>query len=361
MKIMRPKYDFFLNENDVIVEAVVTSPTGLHPTKHKDNPTTEKDQFNEAMIFFRKLAETMSVLSSPDFNHKMHLFREIHSLIKKDKPVQIMQNAIPSAVSIIPSPTFGGDSVSHEDDPSTYSAVQVQSDLPHPWAAHLSTAPKARGRPRKNAGYFSSYYKQQKRLRVEQEEMGIGDNKLLEEEAELLGTEEKLINSDVDNEESLLPDTLPTPTSPGPVFVPHEATSQQWVQIVHDGSGNWVLVAKGFTQENHVLVYHSTAGSNWRSKHILSCMSSLLKTPEKKMTYVVKACQRQGNGFDCSVFAIAFATSLANGQDPALLLYHPHVLSKKDLQRSGCFRIGVLPLPENRLDVTIEEMENDRV
>lgn len=96
-----------------------------------------------------------------------------------------------------------------------------------------------------------------------------------------------------------------------------QATGRQWMQIVHDASQQWVLVANGFFQENHVLVYDSMAGSNWRSKHILSCMSSLLKTPEKEITYIVKACQRQGNGFDCGVFAIAFATSLANGQDPS--------------------------------------------
>ena len=50
-------------------------------------------------------------------------------------------------------------------------------------------------------------------------------------------------------------------------------------------------------------------------------MSSLLKTPEKEMTYLVKTCQQQGNGFDCGVFAIAFATSLANGEDPSRILY----------------------------------------
>lgn len=44
------------------------------------------------------------------------------------------------------------------------------------------------------------------------------------------------------------------------------------------------------------------------------------------MTYIGKACHRQGNGFNCGVFAIAFATSLANGQDPSTLLYSPYLL-----------------------------------
>ena len=86
---------------------------------------------------------------------------------------------------------------------------------------------------------------------------------------------------------------------------------------------NWVLVAKGFSQPEHVLVYGSMPRTPWDNAHVLSCMSSLLKTPEKEMTYLVKTCQRQGNGFDCGVFAIAFATSLANGEDPATILYDP--------------------------------------
>ncbi len=44
------------------------------------------------------------------------------------------------------------------------------------------------------------------------------------------------------------------------------------------------------------------------------------------MTYLVKTCQRLGNGFDCGVFAIAFATNLANGEDPATRLYDPKKL-----------------------------------
>lgn len=120
-----------------------------------------------------------------------------------------------------------------------------------------------------------------------------------------------------------------------------QATGRRWMQIVHDASQHWVLVANGFFQQNPVLVYDSMAGSHWSSKHILSCMSSLLKTPEKEMTYIVKACQRQGNGFDCGVFAIAFATSLANGQDPSTLLYIPDLL-RNHLKESRARKESVL-------------------
>ncbi|XP_045031019.1 uncharacterized protein LOC123473768 [Daphnia magna] len=101
------------------------------------------------------------------------------------------------------------------------------------------------------------------------------------------------------------------------------AQGEQWMQILYDGSDHWVLVSKGFTQPEHVLVYHSCPGKPWRKEHILSCMSSLFQTSNEKMTYIIKGCQRQSNGYDCGVFAIAFATSLAIGEDPATRLYDP--------------------------------------
>jgi hypothetical protein len=95
-----------------------------------------------------------------------------------------------------------------------------------------------------------------------------------------------------------------------------KATGQQWMQIVHDGTNHWMLVAKGFALPQHVLLYDSSPGVHVK-KHVLGCMKSLLQPPSAKMTYVVRGCQRQSNGFDCGVFSIAFATSLANGEDPS--------------------------------------------
>ncbi|KZS20646.1 Uncharacterized protein APZ42_012571 [Daphnia magna] len=100
------------------------------------------------------------------------------------------------------------------------------------------------------------------------------------------------------------------------------ATGQQWLQIVHDGANHWLLIAKSFSLPEHVLVYDSSPVVNVR-QHVLSCMASLLQTPKPTMTYVVRGCQKQGNIFHCGVFAIAFATSLANGQDPTEILYDP--------------------------------------
>jgi len=120
-----------------------------------------------------------------------------------------------------------------------------------------------------------------------------------------------------------------------------QAEGDKWMQIVHNGSNHWLLVAKGFSQPDHVLIYDSMPGISWNNEHVLSCMSSLLKSPEKEMTYVVKNCQRQNNGYDCGVFAIAYATSLANGEDPATRLYDPKKLRNHLVE---CMKAGKLSL-----------------
>jgi hypothetical protein len=141
-----------------------------------------------------------------------------------------------------------------------------------------------------------------------------------------------------------------------------KAQGDKWLQIVHDGSNHWVLVAKGFSQPEHVLVYDSMPRTPWDNAHVLSCMSSLLKTPKKEMSYLVKNCQRQSNGFDCGVFAIAFATSLANGEDPATRLYDPKQLRT---HLSECMTTGEMTLfpsyvsRRTRCRETVEKVEVD--
>lgn len=97
-----------------------------------------------------------------------------------------------------------------------------------------------------------------------------------------------------------------------------KATGDIWTQIVHE-KNHWVVVAK--IGDGPVLIYDSLASSTWNLPHTLSCVSSLLRTPSKQLNYVVKSCQQQQNNFDCGVFAIAFVTSLAHGQDPNTILY----------------------------------------
>ena len=59
------------------------------------------------------------------------------------------------------------------------------------------------------------------------------------------------------------------------------------------------------------------------SDHVIANICSIVETPNSTIEYLVKSCQRQGNGYDCGAFAIAFAVSLAFGENPSQLVYDP--------------------------------------
>lgn len=71
----------------------MSSPTGIHKKKKARLPRTERDQYNLTTNLFRKLAETISSMTIPDFQEKMRLFHDIHALIKADKPIQLVQSS----------------------------------------------------------------------------------------------------------------------------------------------------------------------------------------------------------------------------------------------------------------------------
>lgn len=128
-----------------------------------------------------------------------------------------------------------------------------------------------------------------------------------------------------------------------------QAQGDKWMQIVHDGNDHWVLIAKGFSQPEHVLVYDSLPGSPHRySNHILIYISSLLESANKEMTYIVKTCQRQSNGYDCGVFAIAFAASLANGEDLTTRLYDPKNLRSHLIECFSSEKLSQFPSTPSR-------------
>ena len=118
------------------------------------------------------------------------------------------------------------------------------------------------------------------------------------------------------------------------------AAAGKWLQILHSGTDHWLLAASGF-EADHVVIYDSLNFQNATRQHVLCCISSLVKTKEKQMRYIVKSCQRQENGYDCGVFAIAFATSVAFGQDPSTIVYDTKLLRKHLV---NCLKKGIIDL-----------------
>ncbi|XP_046666819.1 uncharacterized protein LOC124358560 [Homalodisca vitripennis] len=121
------------------------------------------------------------------------------------------------------------------------------------------------------------------------------------------------------------------------------AVATPHIQILFSGKidassiGHWIVV---FHDGSNLYVYDSL-----NSAHLTADQTKLLSLlfPDLSIVPAFIPVQRQENGFDCGVFAIANATSLALGRDPAKLRYdipsmRPHLA---EMLRTG--RLDMFP------------------
>ena len=93
----------------------------------------------------------------------------------------------------------------------------------------------------------------------------------------------------------------------------------EFIQILHDGKDHWVTVYKSPT-EDYVRIY-DTLDHRQDTKHVICCISSLLRTDAATFSYKYKRVQVQDTGTNCGVFAAAIAVSLAFGENPSDVKY----------------------------------------
>ena len=90
---------------------------------------------------------------------------------------------------------------------------------------------------------------------------------------------------------------------------------EYFIQILHDVYGHWFTVSTiGAQASNEVLIYDSMLHS--LSGHGRKQVAAVLARPEKEIGIKMMKAQQQEGKNDCGLFAIAFATALANGVQP---------------------------------------------
>ena len=95
-----------------------------------------------------------------------------------------------------------------------------------------------------------------------------------------------------------------------------EIQRQPFVQILHDGHGHWLTITSigGKPGNADLSIYDSMYPSvgSYTKKQIAAIVCS----EENKITLNLMNVQLQAGGSDCGLFAIAFATALANNVNP---------------------------------------------
>ena len=96
-------------------------------------------------------------------------------------------------------------------------------------------------------------------------------------------------------------------------------------------------------KDNEIHYLYDSLKKKHISKDVTAQIASYAYHPGPQLTILSKSVQQQGNGVDCGVYAIAFATSLAYGSNPEKENYdkkkiRPHLVE--------CLKIGKLtPFP----------------
>lgn len=97
------------------------------------------------------------------------------------------------------------------------------------------------------------------------------------------------------------------------------AQSYPLIQIIHLGGNHWVTISNIGCSADQIFVYDSLVPSS--NSTFTSQISSFLKSSSKSIQLVWPSVSKQYGTSDCGLFAIANATALCQGLDPASWKY----------------------------------------
>ena len=98
--------------------------------------------------------------------------------------------------------------------------------------------------------------------------------------------------------------------------------SSPFIQILHVDGCHWITVSNidipiGSQKSDSVMIYDSGTPSII-SLHVKHAVCSIMRPRADTLHFDLVNVQSQPNGWDCDLFAIAFATELVHGSDPSL-------------------------------------------
>ena len=97
-----------------------------------------------------------------------------------------------------------------------------------------------------------------------------------------------------------------------------------FIQVLYNGSAHWICVFNSDRNrsENNTCHILDSLSRGKITKNLEKKICALLLSKEPVIKVVINSVQQQANGVDCGVFAIAYATSLAFGENPTLCSYN---------------------------------------
>ena len=97
--------------------------------------------------------------------------------------------------------------------------------------------------------------------------------------------------------------------------------TSNFIQIINTGMLHWICVSGNPAAEKSRVYIYDSLSSGTVTYVSAAQIANFMNCSESAITTTFQPVQQQLNGVDCGVFAIAFATSLAFGEDPTQIAY----------------------------------------
>ena len=114
-------------------------------------------------------------------------------------------------------------------------------------------------------------------------------------------------------------------TTLGPLNMFSVQTSE-FVQVVHENN-HWATVSSPTESATSVYLYDSSQKESL-NKNLVKQIARLRKREDAELRIISEAVQQQGNGYDCGIFAIAFATDIGYNHKPGQRTCNQSVMRK---------------------------------
>ena len=89
----------------------------------------------------------------------------------------------------------------------------------------------------------------------------------------------------------------------------------EFVQVLHENN-HWVTVSSPIESATSVVYLYDSFIQESLNKNLVKQIARLRKCEDAEIRKISKVVQQQKNGYDCGIFAIAFATDVAYNHKP---------------------------------------------
>ena len=108
----------------------------------------------------------------------------------------------------------------------------------------------------------------------------------------------------------------------------------EFVQVLHENN-HWVTVSSPTESATSVVYLYDSLQKESLNKNLVKQKEHLRKSKDAELRIISKAVQLQGNGYDCGIFAIVFATDVAQNHKPEQRTYEETFISTVGKRNNG--------------------------